>query len=304
VPLILSICRDIEELAPRAWVINFTNPEARICMAIDRYTSLRFVGLCHQILQGCANISKVLDIPQDHLDIKAAGLNHCTWVYDIHRKGTGEHLYDTFRRRLRAMPHDFEPMSRRLFDAFGLFPTAGDHHLAEYFSYGWEFVGLEGRNWEWWRQWKLEALNWVKGVVDGTRNVEDRIPGRTTESVVDIIIAMICAQNHYEVALDIRNDGCIPNLPDDAIVEVPGVVSGDGVRGLRMSPLPEGIAAVLRQQIAIQELSVEAAVTGDRKLALQAILLDPVVDSFEVAERVLDELLVAQREYLSPAWNA
>lgn len=300
VPLILSICRDVEDLAPKAYVVNFTNPEARICMAIDRYTSLRFVGLCHQILVGYTLVSRVLEVPKDDLDIKAAGLNHSTYIYDIRRKSTGECLYDEFRKCIKGMPDDFHPMSRRQLDIFGLFPTAGDHHLAEYFSYSWEFVGLKGRDWEWWRNWKQEVFDWVTGIVGGTKTVEDRIPGRTTESVADIIVAITCAQNHYEIAVDVRNNGCIPNLPPDAIVEVPGVVSGDGIRGLHMAPLPDGIAAFLRQQVAIHALSVEAAVTGDRRLALQAMLLDPVVDSLKVAERVLDNLLVAHREYISP----
>ncbi len=300
VPLLLSICRDIEALAPEALVINFTNPEARICMAIDRYTSLHFAGLCHQIGKGYRNISKVLDMAEEEVDLKAAGINHFTWVYDMRSRSSGESLYNQFSQQLKSMPANFEPLSRRLFETFGLYPTAGDHHLAEFFAYGWQFVGLKGRDWAWWRQWKLDARQWVQEVVDGRQSVADRFPnGRTKESVADIIVAMTTGQNHYEDSVDIRNDGCIPNLPDSAIVEVPGIVSADGIRGLHMAPLPEPIAAVARQQIAIQKLSVEAAVTGDRQLALQAMLLDPVVDDFKVAERVLDELLMAQREYIS-----
>lgn len=83
-------------------------------------------------------------------------------------------------------------------------------------------------------------------------------------------------------------------------MEVPGVVSGDTVRGLRMEPLPEGIAAMIRQQTAIQALAVEAAVKGDRRIALQAMLLDPVVNNCSAAEKVLHQLLEAQKEYISP----
>lgn len=299
VPLILSICRDVERLAPKAWLINFTNPEARICLAIDRYTSLRFVGLCHQIGEGYRAVSRVLQVPKEELDMKAAGLNHFTWIYDIRRKGTGADLYPQFRQQLQAMPEDFEPMSRRLYDIFGLFPTAGDDHLAEFLPFAWEFVGLAGRDFAAWRQRKQEALDWLRGVAAGTRTIEERIRGRSGESVADVIVATTEAQNHYEVSLDIRNEGCIPNLPPGAIVEVPGVVSGDGVRGLRMAPLPEGIAAWARNQITIHEQAVAAAVSGDRTQALQALLLDPVVDSLKVAERVLDQLLVAHRPHIS-----
>jgi alpha-galactosidase len=301
VPMILSICRDVEKLAPRAWIINFTNPEARICMAIDRHTSLRFVGLCHQIYEGYRSVSAVLSVPAEQLDIKAAGINHFTWIYDIRDKLSGQPLYEAFRARLEQMPADFQPLSRRMLEAFGLFPTAGDHHLAEYLSYAWQFVGLRGRDWDRWQKRKTDAARWARGVVEGTATVEDRFPTRTTESVADIIAAITTGQNNYQVSLDLRNNGLIPNLAPDAIVEVPGVVSGDGIRGLQMAPLPAGIAAMAQQQIAIQGLAVEAAVHGSRQLALQAMLLDPVVCSYETASAVLDQLLEAQRAYISPA---
>lgn len=303
IPMILSILRDAEELAPKAWVINFTNPEARICMAIDRYTSLRFVGLCHQIHEAAYHtVSHVMGIPFEDIDMKAAGINHFTWTYDIRRFSTGECIYPEFIERLNRMPEDYEPLSRRLLNTFGMFPTAGDHHLAEYLNYGWEYVGLEGRDFKWRNGEKADWLDWLRGVSEGRRQIGEKVKGKSGESVADIIAAMQKGRNHYEVSLDMRNDGCIPNLPDNAIVEIPGVVSGDGVRGLRMQPLPEGIAEMMRRQITIHGLSVEAAVKGDRKLALQAMLLDPVTDNFSVSEKVLDRLLEEHREYVSPAF--
>lgn len=300
IPLMLSIFRDVEELAPNAWVINFTNPENRICMTLDRYTSLRFVGLCHGIHMGYDMVSHVMKIPRDDLDIKAAGMNHFTWIYDIRQKSTGKCIYRDFCGKFREMPPDYEPLSRRLLDTYGMFPTLGDHHTAEYLSYGWEFTGLGGRDFAENTKQKDILWDWLKGVISGARSIEERIKGRTDESVIDVIVAMMKGLNNYELAVNIRNNGCVPNLPDDAIIEIPGVVSGDTVRGLHMDPLPEGIAAVIRQQVTIQELSVEAAVKGDRKLALQAMLLDPVVDNYSVAKRVLDELLIAHKEYISP----
>jgi len=300
IPMMLSIFRDVEKLAPKAWVINFTNPEARICTLLDRFTNLRFVGLCHQIHAAYRTVSHVLNIRQDDLDIKAAGINHVTWVYDIRKISDGKCIYPEFKEALSKMPADYEPISRRLLDTYGMFPTAGDHHLAEFLSYGWEFMGLEGRDFAARIKEKEDLMAWLKGVASGTRSVEEMVHGKTDESVADIIVAITHGQNHYEISLDLRNNGCIPNLPDDAIVEVPGVVSGDNVRGLQMDPLPEGIAAMIRQQMTIHALSVEAAVKGDRKLALQAMLLDPVVDHYTTAKQVLDDLLEAHRDLISP----
>lgn len=304
IPMLLSIFRDVEDLAPNAWIINFTNPEARVCMLLDRYTSLRFVGLCHQIGEAYETVSHVLAIPRSDIDIKAAGINHFTWIYDIRQKSNGKSIYSDFRTQISKMPENYEPMSRKLFDTFGMFPTAGDHHLSEYISYGWEFLGLQGRDFEARTKEKEELLEWLRGVTKGTRTIKERIQGRTGESVADIIVAMTNGDNHYEVSLDMRNEGCIPNLPHDAIVEIPGVVSGDTVRGLRMDPLPAGIRAMALQQINIHAISVEAAVKGDKKLALQALLLDPAVDSFTLAESTLDKLLEAHREYISANFHS
>lgn len=302
IPMILSIARDIEELAPNAWVINFTNPEARICMALERYTSLKFVGLCHQIYESYNTIHNVLGIDKRDIDVKAYGTNHLTWISDIRNKATGKCIYDEFKEKLREMPADFEPMSRKLFEIFGMYPTAGDHHLAEFMSFGWEYQGLLGRDFEARRLKIRENMEWLKGVTDGTRAVDEIVSGKSSESVADIIVAMIKGDNHYEVSLDIRNNGCIPNLPSEAIVEVPGVVSADKVRGLKMDPLPEGIAELIRRQVTIHSLSVEAAATGSKDKALQAFILDPVVDNVSTAEAVLDELIQANREFIHPGF--
>lgn len=302
VPMMQAICDDIQALAPGAVVINFTNPEARLCTYFARYTQLKFVGLCHQIYEGYRMVSRVLEISQEDLDIKAAGINHFTWMYDIRRKTTGEDLYPAFAEKLKSMPENVEPMSRRLFDLYGMYPTAGDHHLAEFVSFGWEFQGLHGRDFVQTRKDKTDALEWLRGVKAGTRAIEEVVKGKSPESVADVIAAMVTGSNHYEVSVDIVNHGCIPNLPADAVVEVPGVVSADGVRGLAMKALPEGIAAMIRTQITIGRLSVEAAVTGDRKKALQALLLDPVVDHIAVAEEALDQLLQAHKPYVSESF--
>ena len=302
VPMMLDICRDIEELAPHAWVINYTNPESRICMAIDRFTGLKFVGLCHQIMAGYRIVSGVLDIPVEDLDIKAAGLNHFTWMLSIHQKSTGNDLFPAFRKCVERSPIEKEPLSCAMLDLCGLFPTPGDHHLAEMLSFGWEFQGLKGRDFDHYHRWKSESLKWLKGVAEGSREIGELIEGLSGERMAHMATAMVNNTNGFEISMDVRNEGAIPNLPEDAIVEVPGIISALGITPLRMPPLPDVIAGFLRKQIAVQELSVEAAVTGDRSKALQAMVLDPVVDSYAVAERVLGRLLEANREYISPAF--
>ena len=296
VPVLLSIARDVEARCPDAWVINYTNPESRICMALDRYTDVKFIGLCHQIWEGYKLIAEITGVDTDDLDIKAAGLNHFTFMYSIHRRSTAEDLYPYVRQHYRRVLGEKQPLSCRMMDLFGMFPTSGDHHLAEMLSFGWEYLGLHGRDWRWWADFKQQYLDWIVGVRDGTRPLEDMIDGFSGERVAQMAVALLNNDNSYEISMDIRNNGAIPNLPDDVIVEVPGVISAFGATPLRMPPLPEPIAGLMRKQIAVQELSVDAAVTGDRRTALQALALDPVVDNVSVAESVLDRILDAHRD--------
>jgi alpha-galactosidase len=115
---------------------------------------------------------------------------------------------------------------------------------------------------------------------------------------VPVIAGLHGDTGHYEEALNVINAGAIPNLPDDAIVEVPAVVSAMGVQPIQMPPLPDGIAALCNRQVAIQGLVVEAGVTGDREAALQAMALDPLVPDMNTARALLDELLTVHAPYL------
>lgn len=298
IPMMLDIAKDIERLAPGAMLINFTNPEARVCMALNRYSKVKTIGLCHQIYESYNTIHHVLGIAKEQIDVKAAGINHLTWIYDIRDKSSGKSIHDEFIHQLNKMPNDYEPMSRMLYKRLGMYPTAGDHHLAEFLSFGWEYQGLEGRNFIRRKQIIADNLAWLRGVNDGSRKMNEVVDGKSSESVADIIQAIVKGDNHYEISLDLPNHGCIPNLPHNAIVEVPGVVSPDKVRGLQMSALPEAIAEIIRRQITVQSLSVDAAVLGSRELVLQAFMLDPVSNQVANMEGSMDKLLKMNAPYI------
>ncbi|MCS7222033.1 MAG: alpha-glucosidase/alpha-galactosidase [Anaerolineae bacterium] len=314
VRLMLEVADVIEEVAPDALVLNFTNPMSRVCLALKRATSLQCVGLCHQISAGYLIVGQVLgliekprswdearaqvEMLQQRLDIKAAGLNHFTFIYDLRDNETGEDLYPEFKERLAMMPPDFEPLSRRLFEAFGLFPATGDGHAGEYVSFAWETSDLKGYDFDGWMRHGEEVKAKLRRAVMGEGSFREFLGRTSGERAIPIIDAVLHNKNQYEQALNIPNRGCIPGLPDWAIVEVPGVVSGAGINGLQVPELPPGITALLAQQVAIQDLAVEAAIHGDRQAALQALLLDPVVSSYEAAVKMLDELLTVHAPYL------
>ncbi len=314
VDLMMRVARNVEAVAPKAWLFNFTNPMSRICLALTRATALNVVGFCHQIGAGYHIVGKTLGLIgeardwDEHraqvalvtrkLDIKAAGLNHFTFIYDIRDNETGEDLYPEFRQRLAAMPADFEPLSRRLLDSFGLFPATGDGHAGEYVSFAYETSTMKGYDFAGWEREGKEGEERLRKAVS-TPGASKEYIGRTSgERVLPVIDAIMHNKNQYEIALNIPNRGCIPGLPDWAVVELPGVIASGGVRGISVPALPPAITALLSQQIAVQDRAVEAALHGDRRAALQALLLDPVVWSYDTAVKVLDELLAVHAQHL------
>lgn len=337
-PVILGIARDMEELCPGAWYINLTNPLIRLTLAVHRYTRIKVLGLCHQLLWGYAMAAAVLadlwDIPipehfhvhtdadnmpnfipvamagLKHLDIKAAGINHFSWVYDIRDKATGEDLYPLLRERwLKGYRKDFEPLSREMFQIFGMMPTAGDSHMCEYVAYAhdpitkpWEKYQLRLQSWAGNRKRRAERRALAAAIASGERSVDDlRDLHRFAilhEPVPEIVSALTYNIPYSSQQLNIPNNGLIPNLPDEAIVEVPGVLSGMGIQGLAFPPLPEGIAELCRRELARSSVAVEAAAQGDRDLALQALLLDPMITDIDTARAILDDFLNDFAEYL------
>jgi alpha-galactosidase len=335
---VLEIARDIEALCPDAWLINFTNPMQRICAAVHRYTGVKVIGLCHQLSAGYAMVGKALAEDLDifvpptftsthasmkyavgmfatylqaveKIKITAAGLNHFTWMLALEERHTGEDLYPRFRERWKSLPDAFEPLTRRVFDAFGFFPIPGDEHLCEYLPWvsdpgtrPWVKYKLELYEWAQHDQERLDKWAELKAAAESMANPEEFVPGYS-EGALEVIESILNDSHLYWESVNIPNQGYITNLPEEAIVELPGVLSADGVQGITIGALPEGIAELLRREITISHLTVDAVVRGDRQLALQALLLDPVIRDMDVAQQVLDDYLAAYRDHLTSFWS-
>jgi alpha-galactosidase len=332
-PLILAIAQDMERLCPEAWFLNFTNPLIRLSWIVQRYTKIKVVGLCHQLFWAYAMAAAVLSdrwditIPDGfhvhtnydneanlipvmmagylNMDIKAAGLNHFSWIYDIRDRNTGEDLYPLLRERwLRHYRKDFEPLTRELFEIFGMMPTAGDAHVCEYLAWThdpltkpWEKFNLELQSWEGNLRRRADRKARAEAIVAGEIPV-DTLLNAISEGVPEIIEAMTFNDNFYHHQLNLPNNGLIPNLPDDAIVEVPGMISSFGIKGLGVPPLPDGIAELCRREIALSSVVVDAVAKGDKDLALQALLLDPMMNDIDRARAILEDFLTTFAEYL------
>ena len=305
IPILLDICRDIERLCPDALVLNFTNPEGRLCLAATRYTNLQFVGLCHGIGMAQEAIGLALDLPPDDIDPKAAGLNHFTWVLDLRRVSTGEDLYPTFKQaisdKLEVVESKFHwglKLSHYLMKTFDYWPSPSDDHVGEYLAYAWEFCGLGGYDFEAADNKAMVKQQQLKRIAFGQELVDSLLQSGSGERAVPIITGVLGNTHQYELAVNIPNSGLIPNLPDWAIVEVPATVDATGVHGVPIGPLPGPIAAMCNTQVAVIDRVVEAGVHGDRNAALEALLLDPVVGSVSQAESILNELLAVHKDFL------
>ncbi len=314
IDLVLGIARQVERLAPQAYLLNFTNPLARVMLAVTRYTHLKAIGLCHQVNKGYLLVAQVLGlIPpsaehfpspalarelKTQIDLQTAGLNHNTWIQAMRERATGRDLYPAFRARLQNYDPTFEPLSRRLLNAFGLYPAIGDGHVGEYFAYAYETSDLKGYDFDHYAAGGVALDARVDHVIHHADALREFLEWESAERAASIIAGIVNDWHSYEVTVNVVNHGALPGLPDWAVVEVPGVVSANGVTPLRVPALPPAITAALNQQAAIQDRVVVAAVHGDRNAALQALLLDPLIASYSVAEQLLDELLTAQKNYL------
>ncbi len=335
---VMEIVRDMEDQCPDAWLINFTNPMMRICDAVARYSRIKVVGLCHQIMVGYAMVglalAKDLDIhvPDGFTDthaspsssgprrivakqalekvhIQAAGLNHFTWMLSVHDRRTGEDLYPLFARRWRELPPTFEPLTRQMYDIFGLFPIPGDEHLCEYLPWmsdpvtkPWQKYDISLYEWDLHDNLRHRKQEDIVAMAQGEKDIHP-LHDVDSEGAAEIIENIAGGGEHFHLAVNLPNRGYITNLPNGAIVEVPGVVTGAGVQGVGVGDMPAPIAELLRREITVVRLSVDAAVKGDRQAALQALLLDPVVRDIDVARQILDDYLTTYRAYLPQFWT-
>jgi alpha-galactosidase len=295
-PMIFDIVRDMEALCPDALFVNFSNPESRIVLALGRYSRIRTVGLCHGVFMGRHDAAKIMGLADQDVDVFGAGLNHFQWLLELRDRATGADLYPRLRERERGFDPAFMPLSRRLFRAFGKYPSCSDDHLGEYVAYGWE-GGDHGYDFTRDERERAETRADILARNSGAWPVKDLLVP-SGERGADVITSVLHNRKRVLESGVVMNRGAIANLPGDLAVEVPVAVDAAGVHPLSVGALPDGIAKLLLMQASVQQLSVEAAAKGSKELALQALLIDPVVTSTEAALKILEELWEVNRPFI------
>ncbi len=295
-PLVFDIVRDMQELCPQATFINFANPENRIVFALGKYTSLRVLGLCHGIFMGQGAVAYIMGMPYEDVDVWGAGLNHSQCLMQIRHRKTGEDLYPLLREKEKSFDQGFMPLTRSVFRAFGYWMTCSDDHLGEYLPYGWE-GGEHGYDFEGDEHGRAEFAAALERVLAGGAIPPEWLKPSGERGAAAIGGILHNKKRVLESGV-VPNRGAIPNLPDIAAVEVPVLADAAGLHPISLGPLPDPIAKLLHTQVDVQELAVEAAVRGSKELALQALLIDPVVNSASAAVKLLDELWEVNKPYI------
>ena len=297
-PLVFDFVRDMQELCPKALFINFSNPENRIILALGKYSPIRALGLCHGIFMGQGDVARIMGLPFEQVDVWGAGINHFQCLVEIRDRVTGEDLYPLLRAKEKDYEATFAPLTRRLFRAFGYWMTCSDEHFGEYLAYGWE-GGEKGYDFAGDERGRAEFSRTLDRVVAGAPLPPDWLTP-SGERGAAAIGGIIHNKKRVLESGIVFNRGAIPNLPPDAAVEVPVMADAAGIHPISLGPLPDPIAKLLATQVNVQQLAVDAAVHASKEIALQALLIDPVINSAAAAVKLLDELWEVNRPYIRP----
>jgi len=295
-PLVFDVTREMQELCPQALFVNFSNPENRIIHALGKYSPIRALGLCHGIFMGQGAVADIMGLPYEQVEVWGAGLNHAQCLLQIRDRKTAKDLYPLLREKEKTYDPSFLPLTRRLFRAFGYWMTCSDDHLGEYLAYGWE-GGEHGYDFDADERGRADFAAKLDRVLGGAPVPADWLTPSGERGAAAIGGILHNKKRVLESGI-VFNRGAVPNLPAEAAVEVPVMADAAGIHPISLGPLPDAIAKLLTTQVHVQQLAIEAAVRASKEIALQALLIDPVVNSAAAAAKLLDELWDANRPYI------
>ncbi len=323
IPVLVGIAHDMEQICPDAWLLNITNPMTALTRSICRETSIKAVGLCHEVGNFQFDLAIALRIPHTVVRPVVSGVNHFPVITELEVDGRDgfeviHELVESVGGMSAVAPDpdrgELEPMSPldwgvrnylklSMLERWGAIPAAGDRHLAEFVpgilteasgwgsAWGVHLTPMSKREED-----QADYISTVDAQLAGTEQLHTWQSGEMMAMVID----SLTTGEHRELPVNIPNVGQCPDLPLDAVVESMCVIDGGGVRGRDQARVPPAVAELLRRQVATQELTVEAAVTGDRRIVDQAFALDPLAGRGDLhdTEEMVTELLAATARWL------
>ncbi|WP_263322191.1 6-phospho-beta-glucosidase [Endozoicomonas sp. Mp262] len=306
IPVILDICRDIEELAPDAWLINFTNPAGMVTEAVIKHTRVKVMGLCNVPINMHYSIARMLDVKPEEVSLDFAGLNHMVWVHRVSIGGE-----DKTRKVLQLVGDGAnlnmnniaeEPWDRTFLKALNAIPCP--YHRYFYMKEAMLAEELEAAKSGATRaeqvmktEQELFALYADPNLNDKPSQLEKRGGAFYSEVSLNLVDAIWNNRKTINV-VNTRNNGAISGLPNDAVVEINAVVDADGAHAVSFGTLPVHLNGLIQQVKAYETLAIEAAVYGDYDKALMALSLNPLVPDMVTGQKILEDILAENRDYL------
>ncbi|HEX9616350.1 MAG TPA: 6-phospho-beta-glucosidase [Anaerolineales bacterium] len=299
IPVTLEIARDMARYAPEAWYVNFTNPSGIITEAILKHTGLKAVGLCNNPINIQAGMADAFGVEPEDVFLEWIGLNHVNWIRRVYVRGVD--VTADLMERLEDLGqfHELPYFDPELVRTLGVFPT---YYLQYYYDHPKKLAEARAAGktrgevvWEVEKE-LLEKYADPNQVVKPPE-LSQRGGARYSEAAVNLILSLMLDRRDIQIVVA-RNGTSLPDLPPDASVEVPCVIGAHGITPLSMGALPETIRPLCQQAKAWESATVKAGVTGSRRDARLAMLLNPLVPSFEAATALVDEMLESNRAYL------
>ena len=314
VPVMVGIARAMERQCPNAWLLNLTNPLTVLTRVVGLTAPrLKAMGLCHELFGVRGGLMRMFDATVDDFEMRVAGVNHLIWLLDMTVRGQdGLQMVRDFVADGRPLPIPdarggwHEPFVDRwklkleLFNVYGALPAAGDRHLAEFFSY---FLTEATGKGEDYGVLLTTIADRQQQVAAARKDVQAAIQGelpalsRSSEATADIVSAVANGRS-VRTIVNLPNTGQIDALPRGAVVETLAEITSAGAQPLTVGAVPPGVLSTLQPHVTNQEMIARAALEGDRSLALQALVNDPLVPNLQIARKLLDELLEAHAAYL------
>lgn len=314
IPVILDICKDIEEVCPNAWLINFTNPSGMVTEAINKYSNVKCLGLCNVPIHMKMTFTDVLGVKPEDLFVEYIGLNHLVWAKSIWLNGN-----DITRDLIEQMT-DFESLSMKNIPAIGwdkdylravgMFPSPYHRYYlmtADMVKEEQEAASQDGKGTraeivkevehKLFEIYKDENLN-IK-----PKELENRGGAYYSDAAVSLISAIY--NNKKEVhTVNILNNGVLKELPDNCVIETNAIIDNTGATPLTLkSPLAEEAIGLIHLVKSYEIAAVDAAVTGNKEKALVALVNNPLIPSIDISKKLLEELLEINRPYLPQFFN-
>lgn len=312
IPVMLDICKDIEKYCPDAIFLNYTNPMAMLCRAMQgQFPKLKVTGLCHSVQGTAEMLAKWIGAPMDEVTFTCAGINHQAFYLDY--KWNGKDAYPLIREAMnRPEVYNHEQVRNEMFLNLDYYVTESSGHNSEYNAWFRKRPDLiekyctHGTGWNpghyayILNEYLKREDNW-KDEIDKWLEKDDINLERGHEYAAYIFNATIGDGSMFEFNGNVRNFGLIDNLPEGCCVEVPVLASKKGLESIHVGPLPDHLAVLVNTSARCEELAVEGAINGDRRKIFHAICFDPLTSSvlsLDEIKKMVDEMFEVNKDYL------